>query len=552
MSFKNDRFDHLTPRQRAIEAFYTYGSCRAAARALGMAKSTIAEHLKKAGIDPTEEGQKIEKIDGKPLVQGSIAFDEPEKRSLPPKGQVYRYILTSAQNNTTVHHEFIRNLEAYAKFLEAEIHVARFQYNIQAYRKWQGSEKPDAIDNNATDDVTWFDPNIRDYISDDPIELAPGLIWCGEQQILPTVRNPASGFQDYRGCNSLILPSTKIALTSIPTGKFDPTKFLYTTGCITQRNYTKTKTGYNGSWNHVYGAVIVEVDSDGDWFVRQISARDEDGSFQDLNYKVRNNKVETAGEIDVLTPGDIHVDQLEDKYRLSLAEMVDTLRPNELHLHDCLDFNSRSHHDAKDHHKNFEKFINGCDNVEDELRDVAEFFQEMHRDWMQMVVIHSNHDDHLRRWLKDKPDAYAYDPPNALIFLTLQKRIYEAKFKKEANFHLFEYAMELMGIPEGMRFLRTDENYLVHGIECGLHGDNGPNGSRGSISNLAKSGNKVNIGHSHSAGIMHGAYQSGVMANLDMDYNTGPSSWSRSLIVTYENGKRAIITMRDTKWRAKP
>jgi len=545
--------DNISPRQRAIEAFYKYGSCRAAARALGMSKSTIAEHVKNAGIDATTERRNSNVDDNdKPLVAGSISFEMPEIRPIPPKGKVNRYILSSAQNNTTVHHQFVANLKAYANEIDAELLIGRYQYNIQAYRKWNGSEKPDATDNNATDDHRWFDPNIREQFADHSIELAPGLVWCGEMHITPTAKNPLSGFQDYRGCNSLIFPSTKIAMSSVPTSKYAEAKLMYTTGTVTQRNYTKTKTGYSGSWHHVYGALIVEVDSDGDWFVRQLSAVDKDGSFQDLNTIVQNGKVyKDDADVDILTPGDIHVDELPTKYREALNNIIDELVPNELHLHDCLDFSSRSHHDMKDHHKKFQKHKTNRESIEDELREVVKFFNEVSRENMQIIVVHSNHDDHLRRWLRDRPDAYATDPVNALIFLKLQKRIYEAISENDTYFHLFEYVMKDMGANEEIRFLRPDESYISHDIECGLHGDNGPNGSRGSIGNLSKNGNKVTIGHSHTAGIMHGAYQTGVMADLDMGYNTGPSSWSRSLVVTYQNGKRAIITMRDTKWRAK-
>jgi len=60
----------------------------------------------------------------------------------------------------------------------------------------------------------------------------------------------------------------------------------------------------------------------------------------------------------------------------------------------------------------------------------------------------------------------------------------------------------------------------------------------------------VNTGHTHSTGIIDGVYTAGVHGKLDMDYNKGPSSWSHSHVITYPNGKRAIITIKDGKWRA--
>lgn len=84
----------------------------------------------------------------------------------------------------------------------------------------------------------------------------------------------------------------------------------------------------------------------------------------------------------------------------------------------------------------------------------------------------------------------------------------------------------------------------------GKHDDLGPNGARGSVINIARTGEKSNICHSHSAGITHGCYQVGTFSLLDMGYNTGPSAWSHSAIITYTNGKRAVLTLRAGKWRA--
>lgn len=546
-------YSHLSPRNQAIAAFFELGTVRKAADHLERAPSTVREHLKKAGIDirAEEENYVSGDTNDKPVSDGVISMDEPMRLDLPPKGQVKRYILTSAQNNTWVHSEFVQNIMAFAEEFDAEIFISRGKYNLSAYRNKNGSEKPGASNDSATDNEDWFDPHIRNFIMDDAVELAPGLIWCGEQQITVTSVNPLSGFDDYRGCNSLIFPAPKIAMRTVPTAKYQDPKLMYTTGTVTTRNYSKTKTGHKASWNHVYGFLLVEVDSDGDWFARQVSACDEDGSFQDLNIRVKKGRIYHDGEIEVLTPGDIHVDQLEPVIRKAFNELIDDLRPNEIHLHDCLDFRSRSHHSLKNHHSMFDKYVNGIESVEDELQRLVDFFNEIDRDWMKMVVVYSNHDDHLRRWLVDAPAIYARDPVNAITFLKLQLAVYEAKARKDNNFHLLEYACSVLGIPDGMHFLRNGEEYIKFNIECDLHGDKGPNGSRGSMNNLSKSGNKVNIGHSHTAGIVGGAYQAGVMANLDMGYNEGPSSWSRSLIVTYENGKRSIITMRGTKWRAR-
>jgi hypothetical protein len=77
----------------------------------------------------------------------------------------------------------------------------------------------------------------------------------------------------------------------------------------------------------------------------------------------------------------------------------------------------------------------------------------------------------------------------------------------------------------------------------------GTNGSRGSINQYAKIGAKTVIGHSHSPGIRHGAFQTGTSSTLRMDYTRGPSSWAHCHCVIYPNGKRQLIFVIDGYWR---
>ncbi len=78
----------------------------------------------------------------------------------------------------------------------------------------------------------------------------------------------------------------------------------------------------------------------------------------------------------------------------------------------------------------------------------------------------------------------------------------------------------------------------------------GPNGARGNIKAFAKMGRKCIIGHGHGAGQHEGAMQVGVMGNLDMGYNVGPSNWSHTYALVYPNGKRTLVTIWNGKDRA--
>ena len=97
--------------------------------------------------------------------------------------------------------------------------------------------------------------------------------------------------------------------------------------------------------------------------------------------------------------------------------------------------------------------------------------------------------------------------------------------------------------------LERDESLVLGSVELSLHGDKGPNGARGSRSNLKRIGVKTIIGHSHSPGIDGGCYQTGTSTPLRLDYNKGPSSWLNCHCVLYANGKRSLLPIIDGEWR---
>jgi hypothetical protein len=82
-----------------------------------------------------------------------------------------------------------------------------------------------------------------------------------------------------------------------------------------------------------------------------------------------------------------------------------------------------------------------------------------------------------------------------------------------------------------------------------MHGDKGANGARGNLKSFARSGRKCIVADSHTAGLFEGAMQVGVMGSLDQGYNVGLSSWSHTNAIVYENGKRALLTICNGRWK---
>jgi len=530
-------------RDQIVACFGKYsGNVSAVAREIGCSRSTVRRNIAKVGI-------------GKKPLAGGKQRAAHKKATLPGNGAVKRYILTSAQNNTHVHEAFWANVLAMSEHYDAQILVGTFSYNQNNFGQLavkRGTKKPE-------ENTLWFDPAIKPYISDERVVLAPGLIWSGNMNILPTEDNPISGLETYGGSTSVIFPHTKIEMRSIATTPDLPVKMIYTTGAVTLMNYLQKKLGIKAEHHHRYAFLLVEVDSDGNWWVRQVAARKNGKTIQDLNVLVEDGKVvSTKAKVDAITWGDLHSTISQPEVVASSQDMLDELKPRYQFLHDIMEGVSINRHYIKHGplpHLYFQRWLRGFHRVDAELTATREVLEKYLRPWCQTIVPDSNHDGWwLQSWL-NKYD-YRYDPANAELFLRLQNFMYEQirGGTQPKNVNLTQRAMETeAGLKAGaIKFLLPDESFPVGEVECGMHGHLGPNGTFGSPANLSKIGKKASTAHTHSCGIYHGLYVAGTSSKLtlDWDYTMGPSSWSHSHIVQYPNGQRTIVTMKNGKWRA--
>lgn len=575
--------DSVSPEQlqKEVEAL---GGQRAFSRKYGIPRSTLQLRLHKLVRNP---------FGHRPA---------PEAKRVTIDAPVARFILTSAQDETVVHHEFLDNLEAYRDHLSAfgpcELMIAGFTYNKRLF------------ENHDPDNAPYWDRRILPYKTQERIRLGDRIDFCGEMNTMPTAVTPLSGFETYTRSRWGIFPHAKVQLRSVPNMKDSPAKIIMTTGAVTKPNYVRRRAGITASFHHAYGAVLVEIAQDGTFFCRHLLG-EEDGSFYDLTTRVETQIVSLTPEerkarakedrhadifashlnsrprylleknvpqitsghrIKAINHGDLHVAQIDPevaratfgyyptdeldggqrvwRQNFDQSSILDTLRPEYQFFHDVADFQSRNHHNLRDPHHMYTLYCEGVDSVEEELREVATFIESTKRDWCKTVVVESNHDLALRRWLKEAD--YRQDPMNAEFFLSCQMATYRAIRLRQKNFSIFEHVLTEHFGDNGIhcadvQFLREDESFMVLDIEKGMHGHLGANGARGTPHTFVKAGAKSTTGHTHSCEIRDGAYVAGTTSKLDMGYNKGLSSWSNSHVVTYPNGKRAILTLQNGK-----
>jgi len=511
-----------------------HGSERAAARSLGIAKSTFQDRHNAARMEVFLERKLLNPV------------------NLPRKGKVTRAIFTSAQDETKVFEPFFDNLLAYADYLDASIHISGFTYNkklFEDHSKYAG----------------WYDPLVEPFLTQDRLNFGDKLVFCGEMNTLPTAVRPLSGLERYTGDKWGIFPHPKYQLLSLATQKFQDPKVIMTTGAVTKPNYVAKKAGLKAEFDHIYGAILVELDHDGTMFIRHLHGSSKDGTFNDLDVRVKNGRLKFGERVEAINWPDIHAEKMEyesanvcwgmwdDKYHRVDDPIVEVLHPKHQIFHDAGDFTGRNHHGINDPHFLYEMYINGMESVEGNLQTTADFLRLTERKFSQSVIVESNHDLHFGVWLKTAD--YRRDPVNAEFFLKSQARVYQSIRERDKEFSIFRHTLEQMQ-PSLQRYdwVGEDESYKLcdtgdGGIEFGMHGHLGANGSQGSPMQFTKFGPRINIGHGHSGMASDGMMRAGIF-QLDLDYNRGPSSWNRALIATHTSGKRQLVFINGNQFRS--
>lgn len=513
-------------------------SRRGISRIVGVGESTIRywESTGKLDVD-------------KPIAGGASKKKHLLRKDLKEVTRKTRFVFTSAQNNTYVHENFLKSLLLYCEKNNAELVVGTFTYDKNGWYREGG----------VGGDEIWYDPKVRDHILNESCVVSDTLLWCGELNILPTAVTPLSGFKTYCKEKSGIVPHAKLQMESIPTAKFEECRMMYTTGCITLPNYIQKTSGQKAEFHHVIGAVVAEVDEEGTWFVRQLVADSDTGEFYDLDGHYTPEGYTEGCRVEAINWGDLHSEKKdEDLYERSFRapnSLLDFLKPKYQFAHDTLDFTTRNHHNIKDQYHRYAMQVgsSGMDLVEDDIRKAGEVLGMMERPWCRTIVVESNHDLALMKWLKESDPKYD-NVWNAKFYHKCQVAIIDSIIKQEESFSIFKVVMEDMFPSLDVEFLQVDESFVIcegygGGIECGNHGHIGNNGGKGSLQSFRVLGRRQNIGHGHHAFILDGVYGAGVKGKLDMGYNIGGSNWSHSDIITYQNGKRAIITWKNGKYR---
>lgn len=450
-----------------------------------------------------------------------------------------RYIVTWAQNNTPVHEIFLRNIESYASEINAEIIIIAGRY-----------KNPTSVFSDIEYE-SWHSRTIP-YLYAGTQKIHKHLIVVGDVKISPTAVMPMTAMEGFSGSESCIFGHPKVQSQMVPVLEECLPKKMMTTGACTVPNYTDSKAGKKGEFHHTLGFVIIEIKDKEKFFSRQVTATD-DGNFNDLYYNVSfelgskkiekfnsldftideiegNSKIKINKEIEAAILGDIHFGEHDQEVIDATTNILfKKLKPKKVVLHDVFDGHSISHHDRKDPFAQYKKELSGKNDLKKEIEfmlDGLEVFKEY-----KTIIVRSNHDDFLDRWLKDVDWRKESTMKNSMCYMNYAALL----LGEDAPNGVIPYLINER-YPDMITLGRSD-SYKIKSWEVGQHGDIGASGSRGSINQFRRLNTKMIIGHSHSPARKDGVIQVGTTTHLRVGYNIGPSSWLQSHAIIHLDGK---------------
>lgn len=457
------------------------------------------------------------------------------KRDL-PKG-AKRFIITGAQNATPVEQAWWDVLQSAARELKAEILVVPLRY-----------KNPTSIWTASQANAEHWAPPVQPYLWNQRLTLNPNLMLIADIKIPPTKSTPLSGFDAMSTTHSAIFAHPKVQMTTVPTPSSRMAKILTTTGVVTQENYTDSGLGKISEFHHSLSAVLVELDGKR-FYLRHLHFDRKTKSCTDLRTRYFASGKEAAPPAAALVMGDMHIRVIDPKVERARAKLVEMINPEVRGWNDTLDAYSCTPHHEGNPFVQQTKAASGWGNVQKEVAQAIEYIRAQQREGTLEVIVPSNHDDMLTRWIK-RVDWKAQSDENAKFYLRTALAIKErARLTPQGVVYpdAFSYWLTAEGM-DNVRVLQRDESFLAAGIELGMHGDIGPNGARGSRKNLRRIGVKSVIGHAHSPGIDEGCYQTGTSSYLRLEYNHGASGWLNADVVVNADGKRQVIIYIDGKF----
>jgi hypothetical protein len=457
------------------------------------------------------------------------------------------FIVTSAAYGGKVDPSILAAMENFCRKNDAEILV-------------QAVADPAAIDDEAKIDRVLTENPIVHFVASD-VRLNDNLV-VSSLKMGTKQSNPLTGLDRLTHYlqASVIAGSPKQFWKTIPGPQGTVPRILVTTGIITSPSYApkyrerygksaagstylSERTAYLAEQDHVMGGMVVEIRDSKIFHPRHIQF-DASGSFVDTGVEYRPDGSTAVVNPAVIVAGDIHVGQVDPIATSGLLDMGKVLKPRSLVVHDLFDARSVSPWEHFNSVTQARWYKKGILSLNDELEDVAKHLTMLLEVFPQVVVVASNHDEWLDRYLEK--GWFVKDPINFERGCHLARMLAKGELPLKCGVQLFLHP----SLHEKVIWLHRRDEFKVGKIHLSYHGDKGPKGARGGPEIMERALGYVTHGHGHDPCWLRGAHQVGTNALPEREFNDGdPTAELAANEVIYDNGSRQMYTVIEGKWR---
>ena len=463
------------------------------------------------------------------------ALKKAVRREIPEDADIL--LVTSAQNKTVVNGPMLKNMKAYCDFLLEEFGLIAYIVVIPA--RYRNPTSP--VEDNGSRADQWWDSHVTDMLYYNKLAFGDTMI-SADSRVRPTASLPLNGYESMAGDNHLIIGHPRVHLKVLPRFKGEKLRVMTTTGFVTVKNYSRSKSGDKGFVHHSYGFVMLEKKKDGTCHAPRPVKVNGDGTFTDIRFQVENQQVSLVKSCAGFVYGDIHHREMNvDKMKVS-KKLVDLLNPEKVIFHDLFDGSTVNPHEQDDLFIKKLKIRQGLNLIEEEVEESLNFLKEYREDYNgNIFVVQSNHDNFLDRYINKfnwKTDLHNSD--GYLKYAMIQQSV---DLRESGNIFGYLIKDKFKG---DITYLRSSDPLKINGYQCGFHGDYGVNGAKGNVTSFKNLNSKTITGHQHSPSLIDGCTVVGVSCNLWQYYNSsGMSSWSYADSIVSSSGKNQLIIYND-------
>ena len=513
MKFSEQYKDGLTTKKReAVAGMLDDGMSTAdIAKFLGKKESSVERMIRKI-----KEPVKIAAIkSSSSKAEKTLKHSDLEPLTYEGKSRVY--FVTSVQNNADVNYKALKTVESYCKARNAHLLVGQVLYN---------HDQDESMD---------FDPRLNKYYVNRETMLGSDTKVLFDVNILATRKYPCRAVSTMTQGKNTIVMSARRQIIPIPSGVFEDTNHIFSSCTLSHPHYIQKTAGQDAEFHHVYGGLIVEVDSDGTCFHRHVTINS-DGSFYDLGVKYDGGKSEHVGCLDAVL-GDSHAPNHDVEITSKIKSILRGMNCEDVSLHDVYDAEMVSPHvyttGALRH-----KMSGG---VADEYNKAMAYVKDM-AGHFAINLIPSNHNNMLDRWIF-KQDWKRLPADDMQFYLKMSELALGSTssldlFDQDCAANIFDLSAYERHIP-----IMTGKYQNVHG-DCGINGARGINPSTAN-----KIGCHIIHGHTHNVQWIDGVLSIGHTSNMGHGYNErGWSTWQRGFSVRYADDHVQMLIARGNKF----